>query len=392
MKRADFIKRMGVAGVGLAFLPQLLAACKKEEIKVAFQGKVIIIGGGAAGMFAAYTLQHFGIDFVLLEASGQLGGRVKKTDDFADFPIDLGAEWIHAGTDIFSQLLKYGNQEGEIDVLPYNPETVYLGKDGNLTEMDFGSVIYGENKFSKSTWYDFFADFVIPSIQDKVVLNAPVAGINYEGDEVVVTTESGAVYTADKTVVTVPIKILQSELISFTPELPQERKDAINAISMPDGIKVFVEFSEGFFPDILLMDSIAQASGEKIYYNAGFKKESNRHILGLFTVNEPSSAFTNLETNEEIIAKVLAELDELYDGKASETYINHVIQNWSKEPYIGGSYTHGADDFWTKQQLLKTPLNEKIYFAGETFSNENWATVHGAAESGTEAAEEILKG
>lgn len=38
--------------------------------------KVVIVGGGCAGIAAAYELQKAGIDYVLLEASGRLGGRV----------------------------------------------------------------------------------------------------------------------------------------------------------------------------------------------------------------------------------------------------------------------------------------------------------------------------
>jgi protoporphyrinogen oxidase len=38
--------------------------------------KVVIIGGGCAGLSAAYTLKKKGIDFVLLESTGRTGGRV----------------------------------------------------------------------------------------------------------------------------------------------------------------------------------------------------------------------------------------------------------------------------------------------------------------------------
>jgi len=38
--------------------------------------KVVIIGGGCAGMAAAYTLKKKGVDFVLLEATDRIGGRV----------------------------------------------------------------------------------------------------------------------------------------------------------------------------------------------------------------------------------------------------------------------------------------------------------------------------
>ncbi|MEL7533797.1 MAG: FAD-dependent oxidoreductase, partial [Bacteroidota bacterium] len=57
--------------------------------------KIIIIGAGAAGLYAAYTLAQRGIDFQILEATDRLGGRLGKIDDFADYPLDTGAQWLH---------------------------------------------------------------------------------------------------------------------------------------------------------------------------------------------------------------------------------------------------------------------------------------------------------
>ena len=60
-----------------------------------FEGKVIIIGAGASGLAAAKILQRNNIDYLILEASNRYGGRLKENKTLADFPIDLGAEWIH---------------------------------------------------------------------------------------------------------------------------------------------------------------------------------------------------------------------------------------------------------------------------------------------------------
>ena len=59
-----------------------------------FDGKVIIVGAGAAGLAAAKKLEEAGIRYQILEATDHYGGRIQKNEDFADFPIDLGAEWI----------------------------------------------------------------------------------------------------------------------------------------------------------------------------------------------------------------------------------------------------------------------------------------------------------
>ena len=57
----------------------------------------IVVGAGAAGLTAAYDLFfEDNVKVKVLEASDRIGGRLKRApDEFADFPIDLGGEWIH---------------------------------------------------------------------------------------------------------------------------------------------------------------------------------------------------------------------------------------------------------------------------------------------------------
>lgn len=58
---------------------------------------VVIVGGGLSGLTAAYALHRVGIDFVLLEARGRLGGRVLTVDAagaVSDDGFDLGPSWF----------------------------------------------------------------------------------------------------------------------------------------------------------------------------------------------------------------------------------------------------------------------------------------------------------
>ena len=72
----------------------------------------IIIGAGAAGITAGYTLlQHGFNDFVILEASSTYLGRIKKLDylQLTNFPIDIGAEWIHVDPSILNTIVNDQN-------------------------------------------------------------------------------------------------------------------------------------------------------------------------------------------------------------------------------------------------------------------------------------------
>ena len=56
---------------------------------------VLVIGAGIAGLSAAYHLQAAGKRVMVLEARNRIGGRVWTSRDFADFPVEFGAEMMH---------------------------------------------------------------------------------------------------------------------------------------------------------------------------------------------------------------------------------------------------------------------------------------------------------
>ena len=64
---------------------------------------VVIIGGGAAGLSAAYTLKKHGIESILLEANDQIGGRMGG-DRVDGFSVDAGADFFPACYDVAFRL------------------------------------------------------------------------------------------------------------------------------------------------------------------------------------------------------------------------------------------------------------------------------------------------
>src|SRR5688572_9625773 len=105
-------------------LPGWLTACSKEEDpnpSAPYDGEVVIIGAGAAGLYAADILQAKGIKVIVLEASNRVGGRMRtlKTSDkpsssllftspsplSSDFPSELGAEQIIGSDSIWNKII-----------------------------------------------------------------------------------------------------------------------------------------------------------------------------------------------------------------------------------------------------------------------------------------------
>ncbi len=380
-------------GVGITLAPQLLTSCRKnDEIDVKFTGKTLIIGAGSAGLMAGYTLQQNGADFEIIEAASIYGGRVKMIDNFADFPIDLGAEWIHDKPRVFGQLINDENQTGSVDLIPYKLDTIYQWNNGKLQRRNWMSTFYGEYKFKHSTWFQFFQNYIVPSLSGKITYNTPITQIDYSSSQVQVTDQNGVVYSADRVILTVPITIIQNGLIGFNPALPDDKLTAINETDVPPGIKVFMRFSKKFYPDLLSIGNYLFGSGgERLYYDAALKKGSNDHVLGLFNVGESASELTSLKSDQEIMDVVLKELDEIFDGQASQYYQSHVVQNWSAEGFIQGSYSQAGSKHVRRIEKMNYPINNRLYFAGEAMSPDNWSTVHGAGFSGVKAATDVLK-
>ena len=109
MERRNLLRQLlwGIpAGI---VLPSLFNSCKKDALidESPFTGKVIVIGAGASGIYAAHLLMKQGVDVIILEASNRIGGRMMSNTSFADFPIELGAEEIHGRRSILYDLASY---------------------------------------------------------------------------------------------------------------------------------------------------------------------------------------------------------------------------------------------------------------------------------------------
>lgn len=60
--------------------------------------RIIVIGAGMAGLAAARKLKAYGHDVLILDARNRIGGRIQTSTQWSDFPVDLGASWIHEVT------------------------------------------------------------------------------------------------------------------------------------------------------------------------------------------------------------------------------------------------------------------------------------------------------
>lgn len=380
----------GLIGLSIPF-QTTLTSCDKEEVPAGsgnFEGKVLIIGAGAAGLTAGYLLKQRGIDFSIIEASSAYGGRMKRNSTFANFPIPLGAEWLHVEKDVLAEIVNDESVQINVETTPYDPAVDYGLIDGQrISVSEVGFTI--DQKFINSTWFDFFEQYVVPSVQDKITYNTVVTSIDYSGSQVVVKTANED-FIADKVFSSVPPKILQRGDVSFTPNLPSAKVDALSKVTVWDGCKAFIEFSEKFYPTFTAFDIQPASAGQKLYYDAAYGQNTSQHILGLFAVGTGTQPYVNLE-GDALINYMLEELDQLYDGKASATYVKHVFQNWNAEPFARGAYIYDQEN-WRRIRTLGESVEGKLFLTGAEYTTgDDWSSVHTAARSAKRAVEELVR-
>ena len=385
MTRKEFTRLFTLLGLGAPFLPACGAQLKEAPLKAS--DKVLIIGAGAAGLTAAYLLNQQGVEVQLLEADNRYGGRMKRTTTFANFPIPTGAEWLHVERKVFDEIVNDEAVSVDIVTKPYDFEVDYALVDGerkSLKDLGFGI----DQKFINASWYDFYDQYIVPSIQDKISLNQAVQSIDYSGEQLLVVT-GDTEYRADRVIVTVPLKLLQQKAIRFIPELPSEKLAAIDEVLVWDGCKAFIEFSERFYPTAATTSLEDETDGHKLFYDAAYGQDTEKHILGVFAVGPVSDAYRELDEPSRI-NHILAELDELFDGQASPNYVTHIFQDWSKEPYAQGAYVHYFPD-WRDIRTLGNAVADKLYFAGDAYTDGNdWSSVHAAARSAIRVVEALV--
>ncbi|CAB9503358.1 Peroxisomal N(1)-acetyl-spermine/spermidine oxidase [Seminavis robusta] len=363
---------------------------------------ILIVGAGAAGLTAAYTLLLQNVtDFRILEASNRIGGRLKKLEGFASFPIDLGGEWIHVQPTVLEDISQNDRIMDSIDTIHHVAEHMvwYGPTEGFAPDHSIDYAKIPDYLFQNYTWFDFFNDTIsVPAVKESIVFDCPIVTIDYSGTTdgedpakaITATCKDGTSFEGSQIIVTAPIQILQDGDIEFIPELPNKYTNAIDSIPFPGGYKIFLKFEQGFYPDIF--ESALDPINLYFYNEVYGENTTTEHVLGVFVSGEWAEESAQWD-DETLLNHVVAMLDEMFDGKASQYLIDGVVQSWDREPFIRGTYSH-YDNTWRQMDRLRKPINGVLYFAGEaipaSYAKYDNGYAHGAALSGKETAERIL--
>jgi monoamine oxidase len=408
-----------------------------SSIAPAADPDVIIVGAGSAGIAAARRLMADGLTVTILEARNRIGGRTL-TQSFKGHPLDLGAHWLHAGP--INPLARLGRARREpLRRAPVDGHLFVRGRPGSRAESmaldqafaradramtqaakarddqaaakalppmgpqgrrvaaihglvsgrpldevslhDFPSMEYADNLFIAGGLGAYVSRLAkgLP-----IRLGAAVRSIDWSTRDVRVESAAGTL-RAKAVIVTAPMAVLQREAIRFAPALPDTVQEAIRG------------FTQGVYEHVVLHWPDSPFRGaDRLASLTGTRREPP----GLLTCidNAPFHFF-------ELDQRVAASFDRR-DGHApyrfaravlAEHFGYRAIRNltavhstaWRNDPWSRASWAVVPPGLSAIRDILKAPVGERIWFAGEALSRAQWGTAGGAWEEGERAAGEI---
>lgn len=218
-------------------------------------------------------------------------------------------------------------------------------------------------------------------------LNARVEQIGYGPQEVSIQTSQGE-FTGDRVLVTLPLGVLKSGLVAFDPPLPERKLSAIGRIGVGTLAKVRLQFDRMFWPDTTYVFGMPRGAGEgcTVAVNKGAIDGCPELILLIGgETGRQVEAMTEQEARTWAMNQVRAAF-----GPGVPDPVAIQLTAWTNDPFARGSYSYIAVGCQPADlATLAEPVGDRLFFAGEATSNNQWATAHGAYLSGLREAARI---
>ena len=400
---------------------------------------VAIIGAGAAGIAAARALEKSNLSILMLEARDRLGGRGHTIIMPNDIPFDLGCGWLHsadennfvpiaeqlgfeidktrppwreqvydngfpaaeradfiASLDAFYERAEKAAQTGRDSAANqyleagnrWNPMIDAISTYVNGAELDQVSILdmdaYEDTEINWRVRRGYGALIVAYGAPCRVSLNTQVSLIDHSGAHVRIETSSGTI-NAKKIIVTVPTNLIADEAIRFHPALPEKVNAAAN---LPLGLADKTMLALGG-PNELPKDGSLRAATMRTamgtYHLRPFGQNCIEGFFGGRYARELEDAGEGA-----LMAASIDEIAALLGSDYRRKLKPLGESRWAHDPFARGSYSHALPGRADKRAVLATPVDDRLFFAGEATSPYFFSTAHGAQETGVRAAGELI--
>jgi monoamine oxidase len=412
---------------------------------MSIQPDFLVVGAGVAGIAAARALQARGLSCLVLEAKDRIGGRAYT--DATGF--DHGASWLHQANDNpltgFAEALGFETvdhdklrqrllfTEGRFattaerhafaaaedhfwrvieaaaaDGAPDRPASDAAPEGGRFDPL----VAHWEGaqicaaELARMSLHDFATTALdgpnlllrrglgtlVSTLAEglPIRLNAPVMQLDWSGNHVEASGAFGRI-RARAAIITVSTGVLAQGGITFTPDLPAEKQEAIKALPLGLLNKLAFPIPPGVLPEFgpfaSLRRDIATPGDRPISWIARpFGAPVMLAFIGGSLAWELSRAGKRATE-----AHARAEFARVFGVEAAAALGPPIITEWGEDPHFLGSYSHAIPGGQAARRVLGEPLgNGRLIFAGEACHPRYAATVAGAWLSGEAAAQLVL--
>lgn len=274
--------------------------------------------------------------------------------------------------------------------------------------------IEGDHAFRAEHGYADLIEIFQQQLQERGISlqkNTIVESIQWRPGQVEITATGptdAITLSAPRVLITVPLGVLQARnddkgAIQFSPELPQQKQNAIRNIAMGKVIRVTLRFRERFWENLPL----SRGKNSKSMGGMSFLFSHDDWFptwwttlpakLPILTGWAPFHCASRLSGQSEsfVIEHSVATLHRLLGVsiRELEELLEHAsFHDWQTDPFSRGAYSYGKVGGDQAPQALAMPVDNKLFFAGEaTDVNGLSGTVHAAIASGRRAALEIAK-
>ena len=342
---------------------------------------VVIIGGGLAGLYAAYNLKKRDIPFLLLEAKASLGGRIASHYLPTNNTIghDLGPTWIFPHQPNIQQLVAVLNipvfeQYTQGDVLYQASQTAPAQQIAGAGEMQLFRIQNGMDELINALYQQLEPKTVklehavseVKKLSDGWHISA-----NYQG--------SRQHYTCDQLLLALPPRMISQHL---TPHLWADNVLTQRLASVPTWMagqaKFIATFEHAFWRDKNLSGQCFSRVGPLVeVHDASASGHSHPALFGFIGV--PYLQRSKV-TREQLTQACLEQLSYFY-GEQAYTAKSCIIKDWAEDEFIAnkddqmGVSQHPEFNFSGLSEQLK---QLQVYFVGSEFAKHEAGYLEGA--------------
>jgi monoamine oxidase len=407
------------------------------------EADIVVIGAGASGIAAARRIMAANRKVVVLEATGQIGGRCLTDSTTFDVPFDRGARWIHnpdtnpmirlargAGLDVvpapLGQKIRIGRRNaraseveellatlvranraiddasrGRVDVSCAAALPKELGDWAGTVEFLLGANATGKDLKELSALDKIRAQdrsaalacrqglgTLIAKLGDglPVSLGTPATRIAWSGRDVMVETPAGKI-AARAAIVTASSNVLTSGALKFAPDLPKRTLDAASKVSLGSYDHIALQLPGnplGLSRDDVVIEQAKDARTAFMIVNMGGSSLCSIDVAGSFGRD------LSAQGEAAMVAFAVEWLTKLFGSDVAKAVKKSSATRWNAAPYALGAMSAASPGGQASRKALMEPVGS-LFLAGEAAHETLWGTVDGAWESGERAAEAALR-